>query len=96
MGEARRKMLDKLAKLEGEGLWLVAESHAEGELLRRLRAQGEVVSPCRGVYARAESYRAATCRIRTYRLIRALGRALGVLLLFSGGYARASSALCAA
>ena len=75
MGEARRKMLDKLAKLEGEGLWLVAESHAEGELLRRLRAQGEVVSPCRGVYARAESYRAATCRIRTYRLIRALGRA---------------------
>lgn len=75
MGEARRKMLDKLAKLEGEGLWLVAESHAEGELLRRLRTQGEVVSPCRGVYARAESYRAATCRIRTYRLIRALGRA---------------------
>lgn len=52
MGEARRKMLDKLAKLEGEGLWLVAESHAEGELLRRLRTQGEVVSPCRGVYAR--------------------------------------------
>ena len=75
MGEARRKMLDKLVKLEGEGLWLVAESHAEGELLRRLRTQGEVVSPCRGVYARAESYRAATCRIRTYRLIRALGRA---------------------
>lgn len=75
MGKARRQMLDKLAKLEQEGFWLVPETHAEEELLWRLRAEGEVVSPHRGVFARAESYRVATRRMRMYWLLRTLGRA---------------------
>lgn len=75
MGDAKQRVLDKFDRCDRQGLWLVPESHAEGVLLCRLREDGEVVCPCRGMFARSETYEAASPRVRSYKLVRTLGKA---------------------
>lgn len=74
MGDAKQRVLDKFDRCDRQGLWLMPECHAEEALLHRLRAAGEVTCPCRGIFARTAAYGSAPPRVRSYKLVRTLGK----------------------
>lgn len=73
-GDAKQRVLDKFDRCDRQGLWLMPECHAEEALLHRLRAAGEVTCPCRGIFARTAAYGSAPPRVRSYKLVRTLGK----------------------